>query len=562
MTVLARALSGIREATPPAEDPYPAHNRLLFRTYCLLLGLAGGAALAGAAVAGGPGYTITPQLVWATLPFVLMAVGTSYFSFRVGSGTSYSISDIAPFSALLVLGPGPAALVAVLAQLWEEPFIQRRDGFFALRTAGMYALMYLISGAVYLPYAQAVGLSFPLPVTGPQDLIGPLPAAAVGLTLIYIVARLVNDLLLMISRRFYGESPRSYLRNTFSISSLIDGATLPVALLTALLYSSLSVMGFVLWVALVILMANLMKRLSDARTQLQERVVELVRTSAQLRAEQAAKVRLEQDLSTTSANLRRVAEAQAGALAEQASAVTQVSATITELSQSAGRIALAADQVAQAATQALDLAGGGQAAIGANLQSMTRIAEQVAAITTRMEELHARAGRVGQIVGLIGEIADETHLLALNARIEAAGAGDHGGRFAVVAAEVNSLSARAVRAAQDVQDILAEIQQANAAALTATRTGAAQVRHGVDLSRQSGEAHAAISEMVQQASDLAHAISLATQQQRSASEQVALIIRQVADNLRASAANSQEVSATAVALNRLAEELGGATDTP
>jgi methyl-accepting chemotaxis protein len=191
---------------------------------------------------------------------------------------------------------------------------------------------------------------------------------------------------------------------------------------------------------------------------------------------------------------------------------------------------------------------------------MTRIQEQVDTIIRGMEVLHASTGQVSQIVALIGEIADETHLLALNATIEAAGAGEQGRRFGVVAAEVNNLAARALGAARNVQTILREIEQANAAALAATHQGAVQVTHGVALSRQSEQAHDAIIAMVQQANALAHSISQATQQQRTASEQVATTMHQLADGVRASAVSSRQVLASATTLNQLAEELGTGRD--
>jgi methyl-accepting chemotaxis protein len=552
----------IHLVTAPTTDPYPAQRRTLFKAFCVALGGLGGLALVWAVTSGVPGFSVTatvPQ-IRGLLLFGLLALGVSYFRFRVGEGTYNSITEIALLGAVLALGPGAAALIAFGLQIWVELLIARRGLFFAARSAGMFTLVYLGGGLLYVAYARAVGLTFPLQPGGPDSLFGNIPAAALGLLLLYAGAHIINDGIMILARSFYGETPLGYLRSAASITLLVDSAQLPVALLTALLFNSLSSLGFMMWIGILLGLASLLKRLGEATGQLRIRVAELASTAAQLHAERAAKARLEEELTRTSVGLRAVAEAQARELAEQAGAVTQVSITVEELSQSARQIAQAADTVAQAATQAVTVAGGGREAMSNNLTSMTRIQEQVDTIIRGMEVLHASTGQVSQIVALIGEIADETHLLALNATIEAAGAGEQGRRFGVVAAEVNNLAARALGAARNVQTILREIEQANAAALAATHQGAVQVTHGVALSRQSEQAHDAIIAMVQQANALAHSISQATQQQRTASEQVATTMHQLADGVRASAVSSRQVLASATTLNQLAEELGTGRD--
>ena len=230
-------------------DPYPTQHRTLFKAFCGILGVAGGAALGWALTGGGPGYSVTPTLeqVRGVALFWLLAVGVSYFRFRIGLGNYNSISDIALLGAVLALGPGAAALTAVLLQVWAELLIYRRGPFFAARTAGMFALMYLGGGALYLTYAQAAGLTIPLQPDGVNSLWGNIPAAAGGLLLLYAGAHVINDGLMIVSRSFYGETPLDYLRGSATAALLIDSAQLPVALLSALVYASLSSAGFLIW---------------------------------------------------------------------------------------------------------------------------------------------------------------------------------------------------------------------------------------------------------------------------------------------------------------------------
>ena len=96
-----------------------------------------------------------------------------------------------------------------------------------------------------------------------------------------------------------------------------------------------------------------------------------------------------------------------------------------------------------------------------------------------MLNLGERSQQIGEIIDLINDLSDETHLLALNAAIEAAGAGEHGRRFAVVAAEVKSLANRALAAAKEVKGVIAEIQQATNAAVLAAEEGGKEVERGV-----------------------------------------------------------------------------------
>jgi len=241
--------------------------------------------------------------------------------------------------------------------------------------------------------------------------------------------------------------------------------------------------------------------------------------------------------------------------ADQAGAVAEATVTIEELSHTAQQIAEAATLVANAAEQALGSASDGQETVRASIKGIKGLKTQVQDIAVKILALSERSQRVGHIIEQITGIADQTHLLALNAAIESAAAGESGKRFAVVAAEVKKLSERSRNATKEVQAVLGEIQAATNASVMATEQGMKEAERGVALAHKSGDANESIIQMVERTVQLASAISLATQQQRSASEQVVASMRQLATVIQDGAASAKQSSSLAMALDEIALEL-------
>jgi methyl-accepting chemotaxis protein len=233
---------------------------------------------------------------------------------------------------------------------------------------------------------------------------------------------------------------------------------------------------------------------------------------------------------------------------EQAGEVAEVTVTIEELSHTAQQIAEAATLVAGAAEQALGSASDGQETVRESIVGINNLKNQVGNITSRILSLQERSQRVGHIIEQITSIADQTHLLALNAAIESAAAGEQGKRFAVVAGSVKQLAERSRMSTKDVQT-------ATNASVMATEQGMKEAERGVSLAHRSGDANESIIQMVERTVQLANAISLATQQQRSASEQVVGSMRQLATVIQDGAASAKQSSELASALDEIAVEL-------
>jgi methyl-accepting chemotaxis protein len=284
---------------------------------------------------------------------------------------------------------------------------------------------------------------------------------------------------------------------------------------------------------------------------------ELLERTSQLEHKSNQQIELGSELSAAASQLQVTSQQQASGATQQASAVSQVSTTVEELGATARQIAQSAENVAQAAQQTLEHLSNGQGAVDESVQAMERIRVRMQDISTRVLSLGEHSQQIGEIIDLIDDISDETHMLALNAAIEAAGAGEHGRRFAVVAAEVKSLANRTLAAAKEVKGVIAEIRQATNAAVLAAEEGGKEVERGADLSYRAGQVMDTILMVAERTAQSASEIGMATAQQQSASEQVVEAMREIAEVARQSASGSRQMAESASMLTAIADRLNG-----
>jgi methyl-accepting chemotaxis protein len=230
---------------------------------------------------------------------------------------------------------------------------------------------------------------------------------------------------------------------------------------------------------------------------------------------------------SSSTELQAAANQQATGAKQQAAAMTEISTTISELLATSRQIAESAQRVAQNAEQTAIAARSGHGTVDLTHESISGIRRQVDQIVSHMLELGKKSQEVGAVLDIVSELAEQTNILAINATIEAAGAGEAGKRFAVVADEIRKLADRVGGSTKEVRALIEDVRSAVNTTVMATETGSKAVDAG---SRQFGEVATAfrqISGLVSTATDAAREIELSTKQQSSAVEQVNVAIASV-----------------------------------
>jgi methyl-accepting chemotaxis protein len=211
--------------------------------------------------------------------------------------------------------------------------------------------------------------------------------------------------------------------------------------------------------------------------------------------------------------------------------------------------------VASTAQDANRAAGQGHEVVASSVTGMTRLAETVRAFAERIQSLGQRSGQIGEIVRVIEDIADQTNLLALNAAIEAARAGEQGRGFAVVADEVRKLAERTTKATKEIADTIRTIQGDTDDAVQSMETGTREAQEGVALANQAGERLNEIVGAVQAVTGMTQQIAAAIEQQSTATEQIAGNIESVASVSKHNEGGLAQVTQATGELARLAAEL-------
>lgn len=230
---------------------------------------------------------------------------------------------------------------------------------------------------------------------------------------------------------------------------------------------------------------------------------------------------------SSSTELQAAANQQASGAKEQAAAMTEISTTISELLATSRQIAESAQRVAQNAEQTANAARAGHGTVDTTHESIAGIRRQVDQIVAHMLDLGKKSQEIGGILDIVSELSEQTNILAINATIEAAGAGDAGKRFAVVAEEIRKLADRVGGATKEVRALIDDVRSAVNTTVMATETGSKAVDAG---SRQFGDvaqSFKAIANLVSTATEAAREIELSTKQQSSAVEQVNVAIASV-----------------------------------
>lgn len=240
---------------------------------------------------------------------------------------------------------------------------------------------------------------------------------------------------------------------------------------------------------------------------------------------------------------------------EQAAAIHETTATMEELKHASAQIAENAGAVARVAEETLNSARSGRGAIGEFIEAMQQIRADGIAVSESITKLLRRVERIGTVVEVIDEIADRSDLLALNAALEGSRAGEAGKGFSIVAAEMRRLAENVLDSTKEIKNLITEIREATAAAATAADASRSATEQGERLGSVAAGAVEGILAGVQETSDAARVINLATQQQRTATEQVVASMAEIEDVTRQTTQASKQATSAAAELTQLASRL-------
>ena len=266
-------------------------------------------------------------------------------------------------------------------------------------------------------------------------------------------------------------------------------------------------------------------------------------------------IRSAEDIASASQQLHAAAEQIATGSEEVACQATTVATAGEEMSATSGDIARNCQMAADGAALASTTAGNGTVVVNATVQVMGRISERVSETALTVKNLGDRSDQIGAIIGTIEDIADQTNLLALNAAIEAARAGEQGRGFAVVADEVRALAERTTRATREIGEMIKNIQSETRSAVNAMEQGVQEVENGSGEAARSGDALQVILEQINDVAMQVNQIATAAEEQTATTSEISSNMMQITDAVQATARGAEESAHASDMLAQQAEDL-------
>lgn len=245
---------------------------------------------------------------------------------------------------------------------------------------------------------------------------------------------------------------------------------------------------------------------------------------------------------------------------ETATAVTETTATVEEVKQTAQVASQKARYVAESAQKSAQVSQAGQQAVEDTIEGTHRIRQQMESIAESIIKLSEQSHAIGELIASVNDLAEQSNLLAVNASIEAAKAGDHGKGFAVVAQEVKSLAEQSKGATAQVRSILSDIQKATSAAVMATEQGSKAVEAALRLSAEAGESISVMAASIGDSAQAAAQIAASGQEQLVGMDQVALAMQSINDASTQNVSAMEQLKSAAQNLSDLGHDLKTVVD--
>ena len=245
----------------------------------------------------------------------------------------------------------------------------------------------------------------------------------------------------------------------------------------------------------------------------------------------------------------------ASSAAETATSISETTTTVEEVKQTAEVSNHKAKEVSESAIKTTEISKEGTKAISNTIVGMTRVKQQMESIANMVVSLSEQSQTVGDITATVNDIAEQSNLLAVNAAIESAKAGEQGKGFTVVAQEIKNLAQRSKEATTQVGGILKDIQKSVSSAVMATEEGGKAVEEGLKLTNISGETIKTLSESVDEASNVMIQIDASSQQQLEGMDQMVSAMENIKVSSRQAAESTQQSAESVNELKKLGDKL-------
>ncbi|MGC2061489.1 MAG: methyl-accepting chemotaxis protein [Thermodesulfovibrionales bacterium] len=255
-----------------------------------------------------------------------------------------------------------------------------------------------------------------------------------------------------------------------------------------------------------------------------------------------------QELSASSGHMARGMGEQSQRAAQIANSSEEMSQTVIDVARHSSAMAGSADETARIARE-------GEMIVNKSVEEVKAIAETVNESSRLISSLGERSQQIGDIINVIKDIADQTNLLALNAAIEAARAGEQGRGFAVVADEVRKLAERTTKATAEIGGMIKAIQDEVQSTVRNMQNGTKRVETGVELVNSAGTALQSIVKSVEGLREMVQQIAAATEEMSTVSEQISGDIESIANVSRDTSTSSEHISSSAADLAKLSANL-------
>ncbi len=260
-------------------------------------------------------------------------------------------------------------------------------------------------------------------------------------------------------------------------------------------------------------------------------------------------------LSSSASEILAATTQVASGAAETATAISETTTTVEEVRQTAQVSSQKAKFVVENSQKSVQVSQAGRKAVDESVSGMNRIQQQWASVGESIMRLSEQSQSIGEIIASVNDLAEQSNLLAVNAAIEAAKAGEQGKGFSVVAQEVRSLAEQSRQATAQVRSILNDVQKAMNQAVLATEQGNKAVEAGVKQSQQAGESIRLLSDSIAEATQAATQIAASAQQQLAGTDQVVLAMENIKAASTQNVAGTRQAESAAQNLHELGQKL-------